>query len=295
MAIASAVYVPEKGAIGCVRRRRGRHAARQSAGARGPADRLEGRLTAPSPRGRYLLRRQPTPSRRQPRDIPPPRRGSWLERLPGSSVGMATYSSAFCSPRLAPPSRPGISPAAVADEGREQHDRDLDRLVVVETLQHHERAPRPEVDQVAGDGAEQASAAIGGGVIARVPGEERVRQRCSPGLPRPLGGHGHRRCIPVDRVQLVGVIPNQPYSSPKASRARGLEARDRGPCRGVRPGVGRAQWAMQATNTASRSAKWRYTVRRVTPASSAMPAIDVWEGPTVVCRRTAASVMRSRV
>src|SRR5665647_2726981 len=43
------------------------------------------------------------------------------------------------------------------------------------------------------------------------------------------------------------------------------------------------------------SAKWRYTVRRVTPASSAMAAIDEWAGPTVVWRRAAASVMRSRV
>jgi len=43
------------------------------------------------------------------------------------------------------------------------------------------------------------------------------------------------------------------------------------------------------------SGKCRYTVRRVTPASSATPAIDVLAGPMVVCSRIAASVIRRRV
>ena len=56
-----------------------------------------------------------------------------------------------------------------------------------------------------------------------------------------------------------------------------------------------AQCPMQAVNSSSWSLKCRYTVRRVTPASSATAAIDVLDGPTVVCSRTAASVIRSRV
>ena len=68
---------------------------------------------------------------------------------------------------------------------------------------------------------------------------------------------------------------------------------------GQAPASGRGfradQCALQAANKASRSAKWRYTVRRVTPASSATAAIEEWAGPTVVWRRTAASVMRVRV
>jgi hypothetical protein len=109
--------------------------------------------------------------------------------------------------------------------------------VVVETMLNHERVPRPEVDQVAGHSAERRSVAIGVRGLARVPGEDHVGQPPVPGLSSLLRGQGHRRCIPVDRVELVGVFPVPAVKLAECASGPPAEVRDHGPCRDVRPGV----------------------------------------------------------
>ena len=44
------------------------------------------------------------------------------------------------------------------------------------------------------------------------------------------------------------------------------------------------QWPMQAPNSSSFEGKWRYSVSRVTPASSATALMEVAEGPIEVSK-----------
>src|SRR5450759_4624454 len=62
-----------------------------------------------------------------------------------------------------------VAPIPVPLHGREKPDRDRGRFPIVEALPHLERAPRPEVHEVAGDRATEPALRVGPGFIACVP------------------------------------------------------------------------------------------------------------------------------
>ena len=83
----------------------------------------------------------------------------------------------------------------------------------------------------------------------------------------------------------------------RAARSRGARPGPRSRPTPARSGGGFAarQCDEHASNSASSSGKWRYTVERRTPARSAIALIEVRAGPSCWCSATALSVIRVRV
>ena len=241
--------------------------------ARVPADR--GRCDGPPRRpgrrdgGRHSVRR------RQPRDVPPPCRRSWLERRGAAVVWRDARASAprpglAASRRVragrvdAADGRLGISILTADVPGRgESSATAVSSRTATSTASSSSRpcaSPASATSRSRPGGGRRCGEAVRRhpcGVLASVPGHERVREPAVPGLSRPQGGQRHRRRVAIERVQLVSVIaipavelPERPSRAPSRP---GIALHAAASGRGLRAD----QCAMQAPKTASRSAKWR--------------------------------------
>ena len=99
--------------------------------------------------------------------------------------------------------RVAITEAVPFPHGREQPDCDIDRFEIVEPPSDHQRVPRPEIEQVAGDDTERP--AVTGRQGVRVSGDERVRQGLVPGPSRSIRARAASQVRKKD-LERIGVL-----------------------------------------------------------------------------------------